>query len=43
MGFEVDGVEVKVRQDVGAKSIDWRGSGARPPERRAPSDHRGLP
>ena len=25
MGFEVDGVEVKVRQDVGAKAIDWRG------------------
>ena len=24
MGFETDGVEVKVRQDVGAKSIDWR-------------------
>lgn len=25
MGFDVDGVEVKVRQDVGAKVIDWRG------------------
>lgn len=24
-GFDVDGVEVKVRQDVGAKAIDWRG------------------
>ena len=24
-GFEVDGVEVKVRMDVGAKAIDWRG------------------
>lgn len=25
MGFDVDGVEVKVRMDVGAKAIDWRG------------------
>ncbi|WP_060851464.1 prohead protease/major capsid protein fusion protein [Methylobacterium aquaticum] len=25
MGFDVDGIEVKVRQDVGAKVIDWRG------------------
>lgn len=25
MGFDVDGVEVKVRQDVGAKAIDHRG------------------
>ncbi|BCP53789.1 hypothetical protein K32_24060 [Kaistia sp. 32K] len=25
MGFDVDGVEVKVRQDVGAKAIDYRG------------------
>jgi hypothetical protein len=25
MGFDVDGVEVKVRLDVGAKAIDWRG------------------
>jgi phage major head subunit gpT-like protein len=25
MGFDVDGVEVKVRMDVGAKVIDWRG------------------
>ncbi|WP_375455722.1 prohead protease/major capsid protein fusion protein [uncultured Methylobacterium sp.] len=25
MGFEVDGMEVKVRQDVAAKVIDWRG------------------
>lgn len=24
-GFDVDGVEVKVRMDVGAKAIDWRG------------------
>jgi hypothetical protein len=24
-GFDVDGVEVKVRMDVGAKTIDWRG------------------
>lgn len=24
-GFDVDGVEVKVRLDVGAKAIDWRG------------------
>lgn len=26
MGFDVDGVEVKVRQDVGAKAIDHRGA-----------------
>ncbi|WEK50318.1 MAG: HK97 family phage prohead protease [Candidatus Kaistia colombiensis] len=25
MGFDVDGVEVKVRLDVAAKAIDWRG------------------
>ena len=25
MGFDVDGMEVKVRQDVAAKVIDWRG------------------
>jgi hypothetical protein len=25
MGFDVDGIEIKVRQDVGAKPIDWRG------------------
>lgn len=25
MGFDVDGVEFKVRMDVGAKVIDWRG------------------
>ncbi|ABS14221.1 HK97 family phage prohead protease [Brucella anthropi] len=25
MGFDVDGVEVKVRLDVGAKTLDWRG------------------
>jgi HK97 family phage prohead protease len=25
MGFDVDGIEVKVRLDVGAKVIDWRG------------------
>lgn len=25
MGFDVDGLEVKVRQDVAAKVIDWRG------------------
>ncbi|WP_336801799.1 prohead protease/major capsid protein fusion protein [Kaistia sp. MMO-174] len=24
-GFDVDGVEIKVRLDVGAKAIDWRG------------------
>ena len=24
-GFDVDGVEVKVRLDVGAKALDWRG------------------
>lgn len=24
-GFDVDGVEIKVRLDVGAKTIDWRG------------------
>ena len=25
VGFDVDGVEIKVREDVGAKAIDWRG------------------
>ncbi|ELT51010.1 prohead protease/major capsid protein fusion protein [Brucella intermedia] len=25
MGFDVDGLEVKVRLDVGAKALDWRG------------------
>ena len=25
MGFEVDGLEIKARLDVGAKAIDWRG------------------
>ena len=25
VGFEVDGVEIKVRQDFAAKAIDWRG------------------
>ena len=24
-GFDIDGVEVKVRMDVGAKTLDWRG------------------
>jgi hypothetical protein len=24
-GFDVDGVEIKVRMDVGAKALDWRG------------------
>lgn len=24
-GFDVDGIEIKVREDVGAKAIDWRG------------------
>ncbi len=30
MGFDVDGVEIKVRLDVGAKAIDWRGLAKNP-------------
>lgn len=30
MGFDVDGMEVKVRLDVGAKVIDWRGLAQNP-------------
>lgn len=29
-GFDVDGIEVKVRMDVGAKAIDWRGFAKNP-------------
>jgi hypothetical protein len=25
VGFDVDGVELKARHDIGAKAIDWRG------------------
>ena len=30
MGFDVDGVEIKARMDVGAKAIDWRGFSKNP-------------